>query len=98
MMSQKTMKESLQSFAVKKVLHYLDEDPVKSLPKLLEWTDRFDKDNMFAGQRRVFREILAHPALNIGDMTWVKVMEIDEKGRVNLSRKDAMREMNGAGK
>ncbi len=36
--------------------------------------------------------------LNIGDMTWVKVMEIDEKGRVNLSRKDAMREMNGAGK
>ena len=26
--------------------------------------------------------------LNVGDMTWVKVMEIDEKGRVNLSRKD----------
>ena len=36
--------------------------------------------------------------LNIGDMTWVKVMEIDEKGRVNLSRKDAMKEMNGANK
>ena len=34
--------------------------------------------------------------LNIGDMTWVKVMEIDEKGRVNLSRKDAMKEMNGS--
>ncbi len=31
--------------------------------------------------------------LNIGDMTWVKVMEIDEKGRVNLSRKDAMKEL-----
>ena len=31
--------------------------------------------------------------LNVGDMTWVKVMEIDEKGRVNLSRKDAIREM-----
>ena len=27
-------------------------------------------------------------------MTWVKVMEIDEKGRVNLSRKDALKEMN----
>ena len=26
-------------------------------------------------------------------MTWVKVMEIDEKGRVNLSRKDALKEM-----
>ena len=33
--------------------------------------------------------------LNIGDMTWVKVTEIDEKGRVNLSRRDALRELNG---
>ena len=31
--------------------------------------------------------------LNIGDMTWVKVMEIDEKGRINLSRKQALKEM-----
>ncbi len=33
--------------------------------------------------------------LNVGDMTWVKVMEVDEKGRVNLSRRDALREMEG---
>ena len=31
--------------------------------------------------------------LNIGDMTWVKVTEIDEKGRWNLSRKDALIEI-----
>ena len=30
--------------------------------------------------------------LNVGDMTWVKVTEIDDRGRVNLSRKDAIRE------
>ena len=30
--------------------------------------------------------------LNIGDHTWVKVTEIDERGRVNLSRKDAIKE------
>ena len=30
--------------------------------------------------------------LKEGDMTWVKVMEIDERGRVNLSRKDAIKE------
>ena len=30
--------------------------------------------------------------LNVGDMTWVKVTEIDDRGRVNLSRKDALRE------
>ncbi|MDR0858668.1 MAG: polyribonucleotide nucleotidyltransferase [Oscillospiraceae bacterium] len=31
--------------------------------------------------------------LNVGDTTWVKVMEIDDRGRINLSRKDAIREM-----
>jgi len=36
--------------------------------------------------------------LNIGDMTWVKVIEIDEKGRINLSRKDAYAELEKQGK
>jgi len=31
--------------------------------------------------------------LKIGDTTWVKVVEIDEKGRINLSRKDALNEL-----
>ncbi len=31
--------------------------------------------------------------VNIGDMIWVKVTEIDEKGRVNLSHKDALKEI-----
>ncbi len=30
--------------------------------------------------------------INIGDMIWVKVMEIDDRGRVNLSYKDAQAE------
>ena len=35
--------------------------------------------------------------LNIGDYTWVKVTEIDDRGRVNLSRKDAVREREALG-
>jgi len=35
--------------------------------------------------------------LKVGDMTWVKVTEIDDKGRVNLSRKEALRERQKAG-
>ena len=31
--------------------------------------------------------------VNIGDMIWVKVTDIDDKGRVNLSYKDALREI-----
>ena len=32
-------------------------------------------------------------ACKVGDMMWVKFMEIDEKGRWNLSHKDAMKEI-----
>jgi len=35
--------------------------------------------------------------LKEGDMTWVKVTEIDERGRVNLSRKDAIKERQAQG-
>ena len=35
--------------------------------------------------------------VNIGDMTWVKVMEIDDRGRVNLSRKEALKEREAQG-
>ena len=30
--------------------------------------------------------------LNVGDMTWVKVMNIDDRGRIDLSRQDALRD------
>ncbi|MCD8050097.1 MAG: polyribonucleotide nucleotidyltransferase [Clostridiales bacterium] len=32
-------------------------------------------------------------AVNVGDMIWVKVTDIDEKGRINLSHIDAIREI-----
>ena len=35
--------------------------------------------------------------LNEGDMTWVKVMEIDDRGRINLSRKDAIKDRQAQG-
>lgn len=35
--------------------------------------------------------------VKIGDMIWVKVTDIDEKGRVNLSHKDALREIAAKG-
>lgn len=35
--------------------------------------------------------------LNVGDYTWVKVVEIDDRGRVNLSRKEAIKEREAQG-
>lgn len=68
-MSDKNMRENLQGFAVRKVLDYLDGDPDKNLPKLLQWADKFDKDNLFAGQRRVFHEIVENP-----DNNWYRLV------------------------
>ena len=69
-MSEKSMKENLQSFAVKKVLNYFDEDLDNSLPKLLAWADKFDKDNLFADQRRVFHNIIENP-----DNNWYRLIK-----------------------
>ena len=40
-------------------------------------------------KRRVER---VEDVVNVGDMIWVKVIEIDDKGRINLSRKDVKEE------
>ena len=51
------------------------------------------KDGMCDINDREFKRTeKVEDVLNIGDMTWVKVTEIDDRGRVNLSRKEALKE------
>ena len=69
-MSKKTIKENLQAAIVKKALAYMDADLEHSLPKLLEWADQFDKDNLFLKQRNVFRKIIADP-----DSNWYRLIK-----------------------
>jgi len=69
-LSEKTMKENVQAFAVKKVLNYLDEDPERSLPKLLEWADKFDTNNRFLSHRNAVREVISDP-----DNNWFQLVK-----------------------
>lgn len=69
-MNEKNMKENLQSFAVKKTLEYLGEDPDKSLSKLLSWVDKIDKDDLFVRQRLAFHEVLENP-----DSNWYRLIK-----------------------
>ena len=64
------MKENVQIFAVKQILKYLEEDPDKSLPKLLDWADKFDKEDKFHSQRNVFRNII-----NDHNNNWYQLMK-----------------------
>jgi MoaA/NifB/PqqE/SkfB family radical SAM enzyme len=69
-MSEKNLKENLQRFAVKKALDYLDEDIERGLPKLLAWADKFDKDDIYRGARRIFHNIIEQP-----DNNWYRLIQ-----------------------
>ena len=42
-----SIKDSAQAFAVNQVLKYVDSNPQEAFPKLLDWADKFDKDNLY---------------------------------------------------
>jgi peptide subunit release factor RF-3 len=43
----KSIVESLESFGLKKTLSYLDSDPDKNIPKILDWLIKLDKDDKY---------------------------------------------------
>jgi MoaA/NifB/PqqE/SkfB family radical SAM enzyme len=67
-MDQKTMKARLQKFGLNKALDYLDKDPEKNLPKLMNWVDKLAGDS-FKPQRDAFRKFVNDPNCN-----WYKLM------------------------
>ena len=69
-MSEKSMVENVKAFAVKKALAYLDGDPDKNIPKLLEWVDKFDKDDEYLTQRNAFRSVVSNP-----DNNWYRLIK-----------------------
>lgn len=64
------MVENVKALAVKKALDFLDGDPDKNIPKLLEWVDKFDKDNRYLTQRNVFRDIIED-----SDNNWYRLIK-----------------------
>ncbi|MGI6579955.1 MAG: radical SAM protein [Saccharofermentanales bacterium] len=60
----RTFKENIQSFAIKQVLNYLDEDPEKGFPKILGWAEKFDKDGNLAHLIKPFHSVLDDPDNN----------------------------------
>ena len=42
-----SIKDSAQAFAVNQVLKYIDNNPQEAFPKLMDWADKFDKDDLY---------------------------------------------------
>ncbi|HPY21495.1 MAG TPA: hypothetical protein PLR33_01750 [Bacteroidales bacterium] len=60
----RTFKESMQAFAVKQALHYLDEDPEKDFPKIIRWAEKFDKGGKNARLIQPFHNFIKDPDNN----------------------------------
>ena len=69
-----------------------------SAPKMIQMKINPDKIREVIGSGGKIKDLefkrteKVEDVLKIGDMTWVKVMNVDDRGRIDLSRKDAMRE------
>ena len=54
----------IKSYSLRKVYDYLDKDPDNNIPKLMNWVDKFDRNNNFAVQRKVVGEVIENPDSN----------------------------------
>lgn len=70
MSSKKTISENLQSLGIKTALAYLESDPDKNFPKILDWIEKFDKNNTISIQLKAFRTVLDNP-----DNNWYKLIK-----------------------
>ena len=52
------MIEKVGSAAMKLAYSYLDANPEKNMPKILNWVDLLDRDDIFKSQRNTFRKVI----------------------------------------
>lgn len=67
--SDKTFKESVQTHAAKIALNYLEKDPTANIPKLLNWVDAFDRQDVLKPHRKA-----VHNALDNPDGNWYRLI------------------------
>ena len=64
-----SLKETVEVFAIKKALEYLDKDPETNMPKLMDWFDKFDVKNTLTTQRKIVRGVVESR-----DSNWYKLV------------------------
>ncbi len=80
------MKKMLSAAGLRLAYAYLDSDPEKKLPKLMNLADRFDRNNAMPSQRAAIREVIEKK-----DSNWYKLIlsfweDIDPKIRKMIFR------------
>ena len=83
-MSMSSIKGKVQMSMIKQALKYMEKDPDKNLPKLIDWADKIDKTGEFEKYRKYFRRWIENK-----DGNWYKFMkslwtDIDDSVRMNF--------------
>ncbi|MDD5016715.1 MAG: radical SAM protein [Eubacteriales bacterium] len=64
-MGQRSVGDSLKSFGIKRTLAYLNADPEKNIPKLVDWLIKIDKEEKYVGaQAKVIKDAVSDPNNN----------------------------------
>jgi len=80
-MNNNSIAESVKSYGLKKVITYLDSDPDKNIPKILDWAEKFDKDGVARNQLKAFQEALSDEKSNWYQLAKSLWTDIDENVR-----------------
>lgn len=80
----KNLYERVQTRALRQVISYLDKDPDKNIPKILNWLEKHDKENSLENQIRTVRNTLADQNNNWNKLYKSLWSEIDEGVRKKL--------------
>lgn len=67
----KNIKEALQSFGIRKAVQYLDSNPEKNIPQVLNWLIRIDKKGKYVGNQA--KLILSY--MNNKDNNWYRLIQ-----------------------
>lgn len=76
--------EKAEAFAVKAALEYLDKNPEKNLPKLMDWFDKFDRKGTLEKERGAIRNILEDTESNWYQFVMSLWRDIDPEVRKRL--------------
>ncbi len=79
-----TLKENLEVLAVKTTIGYLNKDPEKNIPNLLDWFDLFDRNGTLEQPRKVVRAALENKESNWYQLTMSLCKDIDPGVRDRL--------------
>ena len=74
----------LKKLGLKAAYNYLDRDPETNMPKLMEWVDKFVKEDVLTLQREVFRKIIAEKNSNWSQLLASFWQDIDGDVRKTL--------------